>query len=88
MPRWASRLTLEVVEVRVQQVQEISEGDCWAEGISREFDAEYYRRTNTVAHAAFATLWDSINGKRGFGWDSNPWVWCVTFKQLTEATEG
>ena len=80
MPRWASRITLEVTDVRVQRVQEITEHDVVAEGLelielpnSGGCDADY---------AGFRTLWDSINDKRGFGWDTNPWVWAVSFRKV------
>lgn len=75
MPRWASRITLEVTEVRVQRVQEISKADCIAEGMEGLDDV------HAGWHQNYAQLWDSINLKRGFGWDANPWVWCVTFKK-------
>ena len=78
MPRWASRITLEITGVRVERVQDISEEDARAEGIPDEYRAGhriYYR-------PRFKTLWDSINAKRGFGWDSNPWVWVVEFKRV------
>jgi hypothetical protein len=76
MPRWASRLTLEITEVRVQRVQEISEDDCIAEGVEQWSDSANSPRWK------FQCLWDSINAKRGFGWDKNPWVWAITFKQI------
>lgn len=80
MPRWASRLTLEVTDIRVQRVQEISEGDAKAEGatpsiVGDELDHLKYR-------AGFMALWDSINAKRGFGWDVNPWVWAISVKRV------
>lgn len=95
MPRWASRLTLEVVEVRVQRVQEISEQDAEAEGIERD---EYGRAVNPVvaglktrvshtAVQAYRHAWDAINGRR-FPWSSNPWVWAVTFKRVDSAKAG
>lgn len=65
MPRWASRLTLTVTDVRVQQVQEISDEDAIAEAV---LEAE-----------AFRDLWDSLNAARGFGWDQNPWVVAISF---------
>lgn len=76
MPRWASRLTLEVTEVHVERVEEISEFDCLDEGcphISGDEDL-------SQAMEWFSDLWDSTYAKRGLGWDVNPWVWVVTFK--------
>jgi hypothetical protein len=79
MPRWASRITLEIVEVRVQRVQEISLSDIREEGIEKGLlDVSYDMKQN------FITLWDSINAKRGFGWDKNPWVWAIEFKRIPE----
>jgi len=76
MPRWASRITLEVVNVRVERVQNISKTDCIAEGIGGLEDI--------VAgwHQSYAQLWDSINAKRGYGWGVNPYCWVIEFKVL------
>lgn len=91
MPRWASRLTLTVTDVRVQRLQEISEADALAEGIERMKSGRgYYDHTvskamvragiwHRRASEAFASLWDSLNASRGFGWDANPWVVALTF---------
>ncbi|WP_422028117.1 hypothetical protein [Roseovarius sp.] len=83
MPRWASRLTLTVTDVRVQRVQEISEADAMAEGIKRNipgwFPVPGIDGSGTTARAAFAMLWDSLNAKRGFGWSENPWIAAYTF---------
>lgn len=81
MPRWASRLTLEVVEVRVQRVQEISEEDARAEGLWRPSDDNPYG-THYVGEMIdrFAAAWDRINPKAP--WASNPFVWAVTFKRV------
>lgn len=72
MPRWASRLTLEVDEVRIERLQDLDEDGAVAEGFT---DASGLR-----------TVWDGINGKRGEGasWEANPWVWVVRF-HLAEA---
>ena len=72
MPRWASRLTLRVTDVRVQRVREISEGDARHEGIP---NARYAVRPDL----SFRDLWDSLNAPRGYGWDANPWVAAYTF---------
>jgi hypothetical protein len=78
MPRWASRLTLEVTEVRVQRVQEISEEDAEAEGRTM-------RDYGTGGPGYFPHTWDAINGKRpGCSWKENPWVWCLTFRRALQ----
>lgn len=77
MPRWASRITLRVVDVRVERVQEISESDAKAEGV-----AAWHNTTDgTVYRPEFCLLWDSINAAIGFGWEVNPWVWVVEFER-------
>ena len=95
MPRWASRLTLEVTGVRVEQVQSISHEDALAEGVvaftvspgtaPASYPITFYspgphdEGGYPQAREAFENLWDSINAKRGYGWDVNPWVWVVEF---------
>lgn len=91
MPRWASRITLEITDVRVERVQEITEKDSALEGTLEcdgLFDeAEYCRLTKEMGDAmgdltpAFRQLWDSINGKT-HPWESNPWVWVISFKRI------
>ena len=79
MPRWASRLTLEVTDVRVERVQDISEEDARAEGVGPlRHDGRMHN--GLPASDGFADLWDSINEKRGYGWRKNPWVSVVSFK--------
>lgn len=73
MPRWASRLTLEVTEVRVERLQSISEEDAKAEGKGVTWGGGCF-------HRSFAGGWDALNAKRGFSWESNPWVWAVSFR--------
>ena len=81
MPRWASRITLEITAVRVERVQDISEEDVEAEGLALQSwageDLEGWPKT-----AGFAQLWDSLNAKRGYGWEANPWVWVIAFKRV------
>lgn len=76
MPRWASRLTLKVTDVRVQRLQDITEADAGAEGVTRpilpHWKGELYR-------SAFRGLWNSLNSDRGFGWEMDPWICAVTF---------
>lgn len=75
MPRWASRITLEITGVRVERVQDISEEDAVREGIANGAYA-------INPKSSFSKLWDSINLKRGFGWDANPFVWVIEFRKL------
>lgn len=89
MPRWACRILLEVASVRVERLQDISEADCWAEGIE-EVDgfldnvkivelAKRMGRCIDDAAPTFAALWESIGGTGS--WDANPWVWVIEFKR-------
>lgn len=80
MPRWASRLTLKVTDVRVERLQEISEEDAIAEGVDCECGP--LTACGHCAQREFKKLWNEINAKRGFGWDGNPWVWVVTFEVM------
>lgn len=75
MPRWASRLTLEVTGVRVERLQEIGAADCVAEGLHPTM------RNETPVKNRFQELWDSINGKT-HPWESNPWVWVYEFRRV------
>lgn len=82
MPRWASRITLEITNVRVERVQQITEPDAEAEGV-RAFAAAHLSRPNDLtAVEQFAYLWDSLNESRGYSWKSNPWVWALTFRRI------
>ncbi len=88
MPRWARRPALEVTEVRVQRVQEISEEDARAEGIfsnSQYQDDWFHWERKDVgymsAKLAYSVLWDSINGET-YLWKDNVWVWAVSFKRV------
>lgn len=74
MPRWASRLTLRVTDVRVQRLQEISDADAQAEGMTFPEGMEY----GCDPIEAFRSLWDSLNADRA-PWDDNPWVAAYTF---------
>ena len=73
MPRWASRMTLIVTDVRVQRLQDISEEDAIAEGVGHE-------PPGRPAIVQYLGLWDSLNADRGFGWATNPWIVAVTFE--------
>lgn len=89
MPRWASRITLEITEIRVQRVQEVDADDVEAEGvqcagefIQREDDKEYFMHGENCCQEAFARLWDEINTAPGRTWEDNPWVWVIGFRRV------
>jgi hypothetical protein len=72
MPRWASRIKLEITGVRVERLQDISETDARAEGITGSLVRD--------VTAAYSALWQSINGEES--WQANPWVWVIEFKRV------
>jgi hypothetical protein len=85
MPRWASRILLEITHIRVERVQEITPANCGAEGIDiphpQNPNIEEALKHLAAYHYAFEKLWDSINAKRGYPWESNPWVWVIEFRR-------
>ena len=83
MPRWACRLVLEVTDVRVEKLQEISEADAEAEGVELQGGAALWPHINRgdKMKSAYRDLWDSLNAKRA-PWASNPWVWVISFRRL------
>ena len=88
MPRWASRITLEITDVNVERLQEISEADAKAEGVELSSalasficDTPSMRRKFKSAYvSAFCDLWESINGPGS--WDANPYVWVIEFRRV------
>jgi len=74
MPRWASRISLEITQIRVQRLWEISLEDVIVEGGPFGYSGS--------SDEDFAVVWNSINEKRGYGFNTNPWVWVIEFKQV------
>lgn len=78
MPRKAARIFLKVTNIRVERLQDISKEDAKREGCSEFKDAiGWYDE-----RVAFCELWDSLNKKRGYGWDDNPLVWVIKFERI------
>lgn len=75
MPRWASRIALEITAVRVERLQDIHEADAKAEGITIRPEC-----MQSPAVAIYSMLWEDINGPNS--WAANPWVWVVEFKRV------
>jgi hypothetical protein len=93
MPRWASRITLEILGVRVERLQEISDEDAVADGVGAGFtmnggwpDYGHISKTGVseltqdTARMSYATLWDSLHGKGA--WDRNYFIWVIDFKRI------
>ena len=82
MPRWASRINLEITEIRAERLQEIRYLGIFLEGIPEQGGFEKNFK-------AFKRLWDSLNAKK-YPWSSNPWVWVISFKEtpLEEESNG
>lgn len=79
MPRWASRILLEITSVRVERLQDIGTEEIQAEGVVTA-DADIMERGCRARVIDFTNLWESINGAGS--WDANPWVWVVEFKRV------
>jgi hypothetical protein len=86
MPRWASRITLEIVNIRVERLQDISEEDARSEGVDAEFEMDLVgfvkgqQLTESNYKLGYKHIWDSINGAGA--WNKNPFCWVLTFKRI------
>jgi hypothetical protein len=88
MPKWACRIKLKVVSVRVERLQSITEDDAMAEGIYFDHDFDGYVSDNEGRHyhgnsavRSYEHLWHSINGPES--WNQNPWVWVIEFRNVS-----
>lgn len=82
MPRWACRLVLEITDVRVERLQDISEADARAEGCHGGHGSIPGYNYSATPREQFWQLWESLNAGRGYCWDANPWVWAITFRRV------
>lgn len=82
MPRWASRIMLEVMGVRVERLQDISMHDALAEGVGEMREHGGHFQDGSYLVGSFRHLWGQINLKRGFSWDHNPWVFVISFRTV------
>ena len=89
MPRWACRIILEITNIRVERVQDISEDDAIADGGLEAMieDHIWYipgtdSKTTRDPIYAFEHIWNACHSARGLGWDVNPWVWVIDFKRV------
>lgn len=93
LPKWAARIWRELTKVRVERLQDISENDAKAEGVTpgkvlesggnpfKQNIARLGPLKQGTYRGAFIALWNELNAKRGHGWDTNPWAWALTFKR-------
>ena len=85
MPRWGSRITREIAQLRPQFLQEISDTDVVAEGLTQDARTGFFLPGQCASPRwAFEILWDSINAPRGLAWAANPPVWAFSFTPGTE----
>ncbi|EBV8483688.1 hypothetical protein HT95_002366 [Salmonella enterica subsp. enterica serovar Ago] len=89
MPRWASRITLEITDVRVERLHNISERDALREGLFQlpasgryclQPGMQYFGMASHSAKEVYSWLWASIYGEES--WAANPWVWVIEFKRV------
>lgn len=96
MPRATSRITLEITDIRVERLNEISQSDAYHEGVSLKMRQEQFGCSNERfideydfslrgAKGCYRMLWESINGAGS--WDKNPWVWVIEFKRIEVKNE-
>jgi len=87
MPRYASRIMLEITKVRIEQLHDITDDDAYDEGV-QTWAAEVQENGNKFSsiRSAWQALWEGINGVES--WKSNPWVWVVEFKRVTPPAPG
>lgn len=81
MPRWASRITLRITDVRVERLQDISRQDCEAEGCAGGHDSIPGYNYSATSREHFFDVWNRINGPGA--WEANPWVWAISFERVT-----
>ena len=90
MPRWASRLTLEITSLRVERLQNITEEDAQSEGIDHD-EKWWYGPTHPVkdmpkvfhnAKSAYRSLWNELHPGAHENWAVNPWIWAISFKRI------
>jgi hypothetical protein len=86
LPRWASRITLEITGIKVERLQDISEEDAAAEGLEtngicfKDYSKHGSAICNQTARSSFFTLWEKIHGEEA--WDKNEWVWAISFRRI------
>lgn len=88
LPRRASRITLEITSIRVERLQEITEEDAQKEGITERSyitkEGVCLADMNGYFVCSFINHWNILNAKRGYGWDTNPWVWVISFRRIKQ----
>ncbi len=82
MPRTYSRITLEITDIRVERLQDITNNDAKSEGVEPEVLSGHYYYLS-----GYHDLWQDLNAKRGYPWESNPWVWVISFKRVHNQKE-
>ena len=84
MPRYLSRITLEITDINVERVQDITADEAIKEGVVDPIMGTYGLSPKTV----FRDMWNDIYAERGLGWNENPWVWAITFRRVETSHGG
>lgn len=84
MPRYLSRITLEITDINVERVQDITADEAIKEGVVDPIMGTYGLSPKTV----FRDMWNDIYAERGLGWNENPWVWAITFRRVETSYGG
>lgn len=84
MPRYLSRITLEITDINVERVQDITEDEAIKEGVVDPIMGTYGLSPKTV----FRDMWNDIYAERGLGWNETPWVWAITFRRVETSHGG
>ena len=81
LPKGASRTWLRITDIRAERVQDISTEDAFAEGVHSDMDIVWQSGDDTQI-GLFGELWDGTNAKRGYSWETGPWVWVIEFEKI------
>lgn len=84
MPRYLSRIRLEITDINVERVQDITADEAIKEGVVDPIMGTYGLSPKTV----FRDMWNDIYAERGLGWNENPWVWAITFRHVETSHGG
>lgn len=84
MPRWASRITQEIISIKIQRLNEMTDTDAREEGAPASISLGWDGNRVRSYLESFIDIWDKLNADRGYGWIDNPYVWVINFKMVPQ----